>query len=207
MKKTIAIIFALILLNSLSVYAQDSDFSRIRYMGTSIFSLPTAATRSTFSYINDGGHSATLLSQAFWDNSIEVSMLRHMSGVEKDKNILNFKLQIIEEGEIIPAIAWGNADINTQLGSKISYVAATKHFDVFGVVAHAGMYKHPETRDQEPYFGLEKMVFPLIYIAAERTEDVNTFGIKLSPYPGLNLEIAQRDGSEEIYNLVYFRSF
>jgi hypothetical protein len=51
------------------------------------------------------------------------------------------------------------------------------------------------------------MVFPLVTIGAERNDDVDTFGIKLSPYPGLSLEIAQRDHREEMYNLNYIRSF
>jgi len=51
------------------------------------------------------------------------------------------------------------------------------------------------------------MVFPLVTLNAERTDEVNTFGVKLSPYPGVSLELGQRDAKEEIYNINYFRSF
>lgn len=185
----------------------QSNFGRERYMGTSIFSMPTGFVRSSSCYINDSGHSAFLLSQSLWENFIELSMLRHLSGIEKDKNILNFKVQILEEDMLIPNLVWGVSDVNTQLGSKLSYFAASKSVETFGVTIHAGIYKDPDLDEKEPFFGFEKMVFPLITVGAEHTKDISTFGLKLSPYPGLSLEIAQRDGKEELYNINYIRYF
>lgn len=180
---------------------------RFHYMGTSVFNMPTGFTRSTMCYINDSGHSAALFSQSLMANFIEVSMLRHMNDAEKGKNVLNFKVKAIEEDLVIPSIVWGVSDVNTQLGSKIFYFAASKSIETFGVTLHAGVYKDPVTTERKNFFAFEKMVFPLVTVGAERNDDIDTFGIKLSPYPGLSLEIAQRDRKEEIYNLNYFRSY
>lgn len=180
---------------------------RVRYMGTSIFSMPTGFTRSSACYINDNSHSAMLLSQAFMQNFFELSFLRHLNGDEKGKNPLSFKVKILEEGDLIPNIVWGVSDVSTQLGSKIFYFAASKSIEAFGVKLHAGYYKDPTTTDKKPFYGIEKMVFPLVTVSAERSNDQDTFGIKLSPYPGISLEIAQRDRRQELYNINYFRSF
>lgn len=180
---------------------------RIHYMGTSIFSLPTGFTRSSASYINDDGQSKFLLTQSVWHGAIELGLLRHTSGDYDSKNILNAKLKLIEGDEFFPSIVWGMSDINTQLGSRITYFAGSKSFDYFGTTLHGGVYRDPVTTDREYFWGAEKMVFPLIIVGFERFKDVNTFGVKLSPYPGLSVELALRDGNEEIYNLNYFRYF
>lgn len=185
----------------------QSYFGRERYMGSSIFSMPTGFVRSSSCYINDSGHSAVLLSQSLWNDFIELSMLRHMSGLEKNKNILNFKVQILQEDMVIPNLVWGVSDVNTQLGSKISYFAASKAIETFGVTIHTGLYNNSDLDEKELFYGFEKVIFPLVTVGAEHTKDVNTFGLKLSPYPGLSLEIAQRDGKEELYNINYIRYF
>ena len=199
-------ILACLMLIAVSASAQ-SYFGRERYMGSSIFSMPTGFVRSSSCYINDSGHSAVLLSQALWNEFVELSMLRHMSGIEKNKNILNFKVKILEEDMVVPSLVWGVSDVNKQLGSKISYFAASKSIETFGVTMHAGIYNDSDLDEKEPFFGFEKMVFPLVTVGAERVKDINTFGLKLSPYPGLSLEIAQRDGKEELYNINYIRYF
>lgn len=199
------LLFVMLVLSMQSV-AADTE-SRARYMGTSIFTMPTAYTRSAVSYINDAGHSAMMVSQEFMNKFFEVSFLRHLNGSEKGKNPLNVKIKLLEESEALPALVWGASDINTQLGSKIFYFATSKTIEVFGVNIHGGFYKHPVTTDRKYFYGFEKMIFPLITVGAERSDDTDTFGIKLSPYPGVSLEIAQRDRREEMYNIIYFRSF
>ncbi|MGM0598732.1 MAG: hypothetical protein ACQETH_02835 [Candidatus Rifleibacteriota bacterium] len=200
----VTILFALLF--SANLHAQTNP-RRFHYMGTSIFNMPTGFTRSTACYINDAGHSAMLLSQVFMNRFVEFSMLKHMNGAESGNTVTNFKVKILEQDLVIPSVVWGVSDLNKQLGSRIFYFAASKSIDAFGVQLHAGMYKDPISTDKRYYFGFEKMVFPLVTIGAERNDEVNTFGIKLSPYPGLSLEIAQRDSREEMYNLNYIRSF
>lgn len=180
---------------------------RTRYMGTANFSMPTGFTRSAACYLNDNSHSAMLLSQAVFNGYLEFSMLRHLNGDEKGKNPLNAKVKLLEEGSLIPSVVWGVGDINTQLGSKIFFFSASKNIEVFGVQLHAGFYKDPITTDKKMFYGLEKMVFPLVTLAAERNDDIDAYGIKLSPYPGVSLEIAQRNSKEELYNINYYRSF
>ncbi len=180
---------------------------RTRYMGTSNFSMPTGFTRSAACYLNDSSHSSMLLSQAVFNGYLEFSMLRHLNGDEKGKNPLNAKVKLLEEGSIVPSLVWGVGDINTQLGSKIFFFSASKNIEVFGVQLHAGFYKDPITTDKKMFYGFEKMVFPLVTLAAERNDDIDAYGIKLSPYPGVSLEIAQRNSKEELYNINYYRSF
>jgi len=201
-----AFLLFVMLVLSMQPVAADTE-SRVRYMGTSIFTMPTAYTRSAAAYINDAGHSAMMVSQEFMNKFFEVSFLRHMNGSEKGKNPLSVKIKLLEEGDALPAVVWGASDINTQLGSKIFYFATSKTIEAFGVNIHGGFYKHPVTTDRKYFYGFEKMVFPLITVGAERSDDVDTFGVKLSPYPGVSLEIAQRDRREEMYNIIYFRSF
>lgn len=200
------IVLLALLLSLLSPVAADTD-SRVRYMGISIFTMPTGYTRSAASYINDSGHSAMMVSQEFMNKFFELSFLRHLNGSEKGKNPLSVKIKMLEEGAMLPSLVWGASDLNTQLGSKIFYFAASKSIEAFGVYLHGGFYKDPITTDRKYFYGFEKMVLPLITVGAERSNDIDTFGVKLSPYPGISLEIAQRDRKEELYNIIYFRSF
>lgn len=204
-KRVVLLVLLFCLISSAAVWAGTSR--RFHYMGTSIFTMPTGFARSAMCYINDSGHSAALMSQAFMNEFLEVSMLRHMNDAEKGKNIINFKLKLLEEDVLIPSIAWGVSDLNTQLGSKIFYFAASKSIEAFGVHLHAGFYKDPVTTEKKQFFGVEKMIFPLVTIGAERNDGIDTFGVKLSPYPGVSLEVAQRNRKEELYNLNYYRSF
>lgn len=205
--KRIVLLSFVFFIASVSVSYASTTPRRFHYMGTSIFTMPTGYTRSTVCYINDAGHSAALFSQAFMNRFLEVSVLRHMNDSEKGKNIMNFKVKMLEEDMMIPSVVWGVSDLNTQLGEKIHFFAASKSIDAFGVHLHAGTYKDPFDDDRKFFYGVEKMVFPLVTIGAERNHKVDTYGIKLSPYPGLSIEIAQRDRKEELYNFNYFRSF
>ena len=146
------------------------------------------------------------ISQSFGE-LLEVSVLRRMSGANKNVNTINGKFALISEGRLFPAITLGAADLNTQLGDRIYYAAASKNFEDFGFSIHAGVYRDPVNREKKSFFGVSKVIFPLLTIAAERSDDIDTYGIKISPYPGMSLDIAQRDGKEEMFNLVYSRSY
>lgn len=200
-------IIFILFLGAASVCTAADIPGRVRYMGTANFSMPTGFTRSAVCYISDNSNTSMLISQAVFGNLLEFSMLRRLNGAEKGKNSLNLKAKILEEGSIIPSVVYGIGDLNTQLGSKIFYFAGSKNIEAFGVQLHAGFYKDPVTTDKKMFYGIEKMVFPLVTLSAERNDDVDAYGIKLSPYPGVSLEFAQRDRKEEIYNINYYRSF
>ena len=189
------------------VKAEDvpTDF-RFRYSGSSIFAVPTGKCTSSLSYINDNKDSLAFVSQSFGE-LLEVSVLRRLSGTNKNVNTINGKFALISEGQLMPAICLGAADVNTQLGDRIYYAAASKNFEDFGLSIHAGVYRDPINREKKSFFGLQKVIFPLLTIAAERSNEIDTYGIKISPYPGMSLDIAQRDGKEEMFNLVYSRSY
>jgi len=202
----LAVALVLAVLFSLPASAADS-VKRSRYMGTAIISMPTGYVRSASNYINDDSHSAFMLSQAMFGELVELSILRHLNGEFKGKNPMSVKIKLLEEGEMLPSIVYGASDLATSLGSKIFYFAASKSIETFGVHLHGGFYKEPVTTDRKFFYGVEKMVFPLVTLSAERVDEINTFAVKLSPYPGVSLEIGQRDAKEEIYNINYFRSF
>ncbi len=179
---------------------------RFRYSGSSIFAVPTGKCTSSVSYINDNKDSLAFVSQSFGE-LLEVSVLRRLSGANKKVNTINGKLALISEGQLMPAISLGAADVNTQLGDRIYYAAASKNFEDFGLSIHAGVYRDPVNREKKSFFGVQKVIFPLLTLAAERCNEIDTYGIKISPYPGMSLDIAQRDGKEEMFNLVYSRSY
>ena len=179
---------------------------RFRYSGSSIFAVPTGKCTSSVSYINDNKDSMAFVSQSFGE-LLEVSVLRRLSGNNKSVNTINGKFALISEGQLMPAITLGAADVNTQLGDRIYYAAASKNFEDFGFSIHAGVYRDPVNREKKSFFGVQKVIFPLLTLAAERCNDIDTYGIKISPYPGMSLDIAQRDGKEEMFNLVYSRSY
>ena len=190
-----------------SVKAEDAPTNfRFRYSGSAIFSVPTGKCSSSVSYINDDSNSYGFVSQSLGE-ILEVSILRRFNGTKKNTNTINGKLAIFSEGRVIPALCIGAADINTQLGRRIYYTAATKTFDDFGFSIHAGLCKDPIDNDKKAFFGLQKVILPLLTVAAERYDKIDTYGVKISPYPGVSLDIAQRDGKDEIFNLVYSRSY
>ncbi len=201
------VIFGLFLFQTKQLQAEDSptDF-RFRYSGSSVFSLPTGNCKSSASYINDDSNSSFFVSQSL-GNLLEVSMLRRLSGEKKGKNTINGKLALMSEGDYCPGVSIGVVDVNKKLGDRIYFAAASKNFEDFGFSIHAGLLKDPIDDDKKTFFGVEKIILPLLTIAAERYDDINTYGIKISPYPGLSLDVAQRDGKEELFNLVYSRSY
>jgi hypothetical protein len=203
----LSVLLVLAIISTTSAQAASDNIRRTRYMGTAILTMPTGYTRSATNYINDDSHSAFMLSQSMFGNLVELSVLRHLSGEFKGENPMSVKIKLLEEGDMLPSIVYGASDITTALGSKIFYFAASKSVEAFGVHLHGGFYKEPVTTDRKFFYGIEKMVFPLVTLSAERTDEINTFGVKLSPYPGVSLEIGQRDAKEEIYNINYFRSF
>lgn len=192
---------------SSSLKAEDVKTElRFRYVGSSIFTLPTAFCQPSVAYMNDDGDSYGIITQNLGQIA-EVSVSRRLSGDYKNKNSINGKLALMSEGRLLPAICIGAADVNQQLGDRIYFAAASKNFEDFGLKINAGVYKDPIDKDKVIFFGVEKVIFPLLTIAAERYDDVNTYGIKISPYPGVSLDIAQRDGKEEMFNLVYSKSY
>ena len=199
--------FGLFMGLSTIVKAEDAPTDlRFRYSGSSIFAVPTGKCTSSVSYINDNKDSMAFVSQSFGE-LLEVSVLRRLSGNNKNVNTINGKFALISEGQLMPAITLGAADVNTQLGDRIYYAAASKNFEDFGFSIHAGVYRDPVNREKKSFFGVQKVIFPLLTLAAERSNDIDTYGIKISPYPGMSLDIAQRDGKEEMFNLVYSRSY
>jgi hypothetical protein len=186
--RILRLLLALVVAIAVPASAED-NVKRTRYMGTAVFSMPTGYTRSATNYINDNSHSA------------------FMSGDFKGKNPMSVKIKLLEEGGALPSIVYGASDLTKAIGSKIFYFAASKSIEAFGAHLHGGIYKDPITSDRKTFYGVEKMVLPLITLSAERSDEVNTFGVKLSPYPGVSLEVGQRDAKEEIYNINYFRSF
>lgn len=204
-KRFYKFLLLLILINTSLCFADTGN--RMRYVGTSIFSLPTGYVRSSSGYINDNGRSSAIISQSFMNDFLELSLLRHTSSTDSGSNIFNMKLNILEEGDLWPNIVWGNADFKKKLGSKISYFAGSKSLEAFGTTLHAGFYKDPDTDNKELFWGVEKMVFPLVILGYERSLDIGTYGMKLIPYPGVSVELAKREPNEEIYNIHYFRYF
>jgi len=198
----------LILMQAGSVFGQNG---RTQYMGSTNIAMPTGYTTSGVTYLSDNSHSAMLYSQLIAGKFVEFSLLRHFNGAEKDKSIMNFKLNILEEGSFIPNVVWGVSDFKESLGSKIFYFAGSKTFDSFGVKLHGGFYKDPITTDRKEFYGVEKTIFPLIALIAERVEGKHAIGLKMSPYPGATFEYSRRlkgaDDQQSIYKLSYSRTF
>lgn len=204
------IAFLIILLSVIAsvapVWAAVSN-DRFKFMGTSIISLPTAYTRSSMAYIHDNGDSSFFCSQCLFTNSIEISLRRYQTGPRKDLNAMNAKIKLIGEKLLFPTVAYGISDVYKELGDRIYYFAASKTIDAFGIKLHGGVYRDPLIKANIKYYGAEKIILPLISVCAERCGNVNAYGVKLSPYPGLNLEISRRDKNEEIYNVDYYLSY
>lgn len=202
--KKLALIIAFVAVIAPTFAKQCAEF---KYMGTSIISLPTAYTRSSAAYIRDNGRKCLFVSQCFFTDAIEVSVKRYQNGPQKNSNIMSAKLKLIDEKLLIPTVTYGVSDIYKDFGERVYYFAASKTIDAFGVMLHGGVYRDPIKKENVKYFGGEKIILPLISVCAERCGDVNTYGIKLSPYPGLNLEVSRRDKDEEIYNVNYYLSY
>ena len=189
--------------------AAEKNF-RLRYMGSSIISMPTGYLQSQTEYISDDNHSMVQYSQKIM-GLVEGSMLRHLGGEFKDQNILNLKVNLLTEDKLIPSVVWGVSDVQTKLGSKVFYLAASKNIEMFGVTIHAGAFKDPVTTKKQPFYGLEKMVLPLVFVVGEHLDGNNSIGMKLRPYPNVDIEIAQRDfGTDHqraIYKLRYLIPF
>ncbi len=184
---------------------------RLRSMGSACFTIPTGYCRSEAAYVSDDSHSLTMVSQKMLGKFAELSLVRHLNGQVKDRNVFNLKLNVLEEDTFLPNIVWGVADVRQELGSKIFFFAGSKTIEPFGTTVHAGVYKDPITTDKEVFVGFEKTVFPLVVLAAERIHDKTTIGVKLRPYPGVSVEYARRsdapDDQASLYRLVYLRSF
>jgi hypothetical protein len=210
------VIFVLVLLAAVPAGwahtdAQRGDSRRFRFMGSGNITMPTAYSGSTVQYVTDDSKSFMLVTQPILGKFLEGSMGKRLSGEGKDKNVFNLKVTCLEEDQYIPQIVWGVSDIQSALGSKIFYFAGSKSIEAFAVKIHGGWFKHPVTTRKQGFFGFEKTVFPLVVLAAERVEDETTVAMKLSPYPGLQVEFGRRylrsNDQQSIYKLVYTKSF
>lgn len=202
-------VFALLLVTLNSLEAAGTP--RIRYLGSSNISMPTGYLVSETTYLKDAGHDMIMYTQQALGKLMEFSLLRHMNDAESGKNILNFKLNILEEDKLIPNIAWGIGDAGMTLGSRVFYFAGSKTFEAFAATVHGGIIKEPATTEKKTFIGVEKTILPLVILAGERVEGLTSYGIKMRPYPGVNLEYARRgdgDGEEDIiYKIQYIKSF
>lgn len=185
--------------------------SDLRYLGSSFISMPNGSVKTGVDYITDDERSMTLYSVAPVGKLLEISGLSHLSGARKGKTVFNAKLNILEEGDFIPNVVYGIADIQKKVGSQVFYLAATKNFEVFGVTLLAGALKDPMTTVRKPFYGIEKTILPLVSLAGERFEEKNAFALKLRPYPGMSVEFGRRmtDGSDQetLYRVVYSNNF
>jgi hypothetical protein len=186
-----------------------ADNLRFHYIGTSNFRFPTAEVRTTTGYVSDGSHNSFFFAQPIFGRFLEVSGLRHLNGPTKNENVLNLKVTCLEEDQIIPSIVWGVSDVQEKLGSKVFFFAGSKNLEAFGATIHAGIIKDPVSTKKNHYFGFEKVVLPLVVVAAESFDGNQTIGIKVRPYPGVSVEYAQTDvntaNRDSIYKLVYFQ--
>lgn len=203
---------ALVLLLGLAAgISEAAGTPRLRYLGSSNISLPTAYMMGETSYVSDAGHDMIMYCQKGMGKLAEVSLLRHMNDAESGKNVLNFKLNILEEDKLIPNIVWGVGDAGMTLGSRVFYFAGSKTFEAFAATVHGGIIKDPVTTDRKTFVGVEKTILPLVILAGERVEGLTSYGIKMRPYPGVSLEYARRDddagNDDTIYKLQYIKSF
>jgi len=184
---------------------------RLRYLGSSNISLPTAYMMGETSYINDAGHNMVMYTQKAQGKLVEFSLLRHLNDAESGKNVVNFKLNLLEEDTMIPNIVWGVGDAGMTLGSRVFYFAGSKTFEAFAATVHGGFIKDPVTTEKKTFVSVEKTILPLVIVAGERVEGQTSYGIKMRPYPGVSLEYARRDdedgGEDAIYKLQYIKSF
>ena len=175
-----------------------------RYMGTYNLYLPTAKPRTSYGYLSDDGDTNMFISQALMNSTLELSYLKHVSGDYKDKNVINCKIPLLNEGNFVPSIVWGASDITKEvIDKRIYYFAASKSIDTFGITFIGGFYKDPAQSHRKSFYGVNKVVFPLVSVAAECENNVMTYGLKLSPVPGLDVSFAQRNGSDNLYGITY----
>jgi len=166
---------------------------RFKYLGSANINMPTGYVRSQTEYISDHEDSLGVYSQKLMGRLFEVSALKFLNGKNKDAPIFNLKVNILEEGRLLPNCVWGTADFQNKLGSKIFYLAGSKNIDAFGLTLHGGFLKDPVTTKKKYFWGAEKVILPLVVLAGENLEESNAFGIKIRPYPGLNIEYSIRN--------------
>ncbi|HEY9071305.1 MAG TPA: hypothetical protein VIV61_13695 [Candidatus Ozemobacteraceae bacterium] len=214
MKRTTLALLALltsVLLAGNADPATAAQTSRLRYLGSSNITLPTAYFNRMTTYVNDDGHNMITYSQPF-GKSLELSGVRHMNDAESGKTVLNFKMTVLEEDKLFPNVVWGVGDAGMTLGSRVFYFAGSKTFEMFAASVHGGIIKDPVTTEKKSFIGAEKTILPLVILAAERIDGLTTYGLKMRPYPGVSLEYARRDDGSggndtAIYQIQYMQSF
>ncbi|HOY68818.1 MAG TPA: hypothetical protein PLP29_18210 [Candidatus Ozemobacteraceae bacterium] len=214
MKRTaLALLTALtgILLAGAVTPAAAAQTSRLRYLGSSNITLPTAYFTRMTTYTSDDGHNMIMYAQPF-GKFLELSGVRHMNDAESGKTVLNFKMTVLEEDKLFPNIVWGVGDAGMTLGSRVFYFAGSKTFESFAASIHGGIIKDPVTTEKKSFIGAEKTILPLVILAAERCDGLTSYGLKMRPYPGVSLEYARRDDGNggndtAIYQIQYIKSF
>ncbi|MBF0543775.1 MAG: hypothetical protein HQM08_05045 [Candidatus Riflebacteria bacterium] len=205
LKKFVLFTFFVIFSNSL--LAQHTRFT---YMGSSLCTMPTGYCSNGIDYIYDHDQSMTLLQVAPLGKYLEISDFKTLMGSFTDKNIFNFKLNILEEDDYIPNVVWGISDFRESLGPKITFFAASKKFKSLGLLVNGGMVKDPVLNEQKYYYGAEKTLYSSFSIAGEHTDDKTIVGLKMK-YNGLTAEYARylNEGSDNpsIIKLSYNKSF
>lgn len=205
--------FCDILLCQKDLYAKDLSnlLNTYRFFGTSCLTIPTAYCKSEFYFVNDDSQTITFVSQNIWGNFAELSYAKFLNGKNSNNNLWNLKLRILEEDKIVPSGVWGVADFKESINSKLFYLVFSKTLDVFGLTLHAGFYKDPITTAKQNFYGIEKMVFPLVTVAAERIDDQTNIGIKVRAYPNISLEYARKIFSKtdqsSYYKVTYYSKY
>ena len=211
MKRLVRFLAFCFYLAALSVGPAHAGPSRLSYLGSSVFSAPTAYVRSEGGYIIDNGSNLGWFSQPVFGKFLELSGARYTSGDFKNKNVLNLKVNCLEESKWIPNVVYGCGDFQKVLGSRVFFWAASKTFEEFGFTVHGGFIKDPVTTRKKGYFSLEKTIMPLVTLAGELIDGHTTVGVKLRPYPGVSAEYAHRQAKGEaeqaIYRLIYVKGF
>lgn len=208
MKKQFLLIALFLLFFPHVVFGSDYEF-RFHYIGTTNIRFPTAHSMFSSGYVSDGSHNLITFAQPIIGKFLELSGARHLNGPTKDKNILNLKVTLLEEDSFYPKLAWGVSDFQEKLGSKVFYVVGSKNFEAFALTLHGGFIKDPVTTKKKVFYGIEKVILPLIIFSAESFEGNQSFGVKLRPYPGISIEYGQRDVNtihkDSIYKVLYFK--
>ncbi|MFZ2956791.1 MAG: hypothetical protein WA705_07880 [Candidatus Ozemobacteraceae bacterium] len=205
-----AILVLLLVVSTAEAVDLPTD-ARFFFMGSSLLTMPTGYINSGVAYINDVSRSSTMYSIAPLGKYLEISGQRYLSGAYKDKNPFNLKVNILEEDTVIPNVVYGIADWSHELGSRISYFAASKKLETLGMTLHGGFLRDPVTTAQRSFYGIEKTIYSKFCLAGERFDDRNTVGLKFRPYQGISIEYARRldepGVQQQLYKLVYTANF
>jgi len=191
-----------------TLFAADAPLSeRLRYLGSGLISAPNAYISSVMSYTFNEDAKFIAISAPVIPETFEVSVYRPTKGEYKNENVYNFKLALIKEQGFIPTLVYGMADVSEELGDRIHYVSLSKTLDAFALTMTAGAYEDPVDSKGKMFYSVDKVIFPLLTVMAERVDDVDAYGLRLSPYPGINLDYARRNKNEDFFRISFQHTF